>query len=214
VLNQRVELDPHASLLGVTDITLVLHKPCEWLDGTQPGFLPPQQAGRRPKAQDARSLLAMANRQAADASGMRVTPRQLSQLTGFVPLETGASGLLVFSQDWRVQRKLTESMGSLEHECIVDVDGEVEPDRLRPMLHVLNDPQQRLPAVKVSVNSANPQGSKLRFAIVGAHPGLVAYLCEKAGLQMTAMRRIRLGRVALRDLPPGQWRALSEEERF
>ena len=47
-----------------------------------------------------------------------------------------------------------------------------------------------------------------------AHPGLVAYLCERGGLQLQAMRRIRLGRVTLSDLPVGQWRYLSVHEKF
>ena len=37
----------------------------------------------------------------------------------------------------------------------------------------------------------------------------VAQLCEKAGLQILAMKRIRLGRVTLADLPVGQWRYLA-----
>jgi 23S rRNA pseudouridine2604 synthase len=54
----------------------------------------------------------------------------------------------------------------------------------------------------------------LRFAVKGAHPGLVSYLCEKAGLELLALKRIRLGRVALSDLPLGQWRYLAEFEKF
>lgn len=56
--------------------------------------------------------------------------------------------------------------------------------------------------------------SRLRFAIKGSHPGLVAYLCGLAGLTIIAMRRVRLGRVTLADLPVGQWRYLAEGERF
>jgi len=33
-------------------------------------------------------------------------------------------------------------------------------------------------------------------------------------LQMTALRRIRLGRVSLGDVAPGAWRTLDEFERF
>jgi len=39
-------------------------------------------------------------------------------------------------------------------------------------------------------------------------------LCEKAGLQILGMQRIRLGRVALSDLPVGQWRYLAGWEKF
>ena len=41
-----------------------------------------------------------------------------------VPLENAASGLIVFTQDWRTTRKLTEDLGAMEHELVVDVAGE------------------------------------------------------------------------------------------
>lgn len=79
---------------------------------------------------------------------------------------------------------------------------------------LLKDPRNPLPATQCSVSSSNPERSKLRFAIKGSHPGLVAYLCERAALDLQALRRIRLGRVALRELPLSQWRYLAQGERF
>lgn len=35
-----------------------------------------------------------------------------------------------------------------------------------------------------------------------------------AGLQVLAVRRLRIGRVALGPLPPAQWRYLGSDERF
>jgi 23S rRNA pseudouridine2604 synthase len=54
----------------------------------------------------------------------------------------------------------------------------------------------------------------LRFAFKGTHPGLIAYVCERAGLQIASMKRLRVGRVALSGLPEGQWRYLQDGERF
>jgi 23S rRNA pseudouridine2604 synthase len=48
----------------------------------------------------------------------------------------------------------------------------------------------------------------------GAQPGQIAHLCEAVGLQVLSMKRIRLGRVPLGKLPPGQWRYLRGDERF
>jgi 23S rRNA pseudouridine2604 synthase len=39
-------------------------------------------------------------------------------------------------------------------------------------------------------------------------------MCELVGLKVTGLKRIRIGRVKLGDLPPGQWRYLREDERF
>ena len=192
----RIALDPNASLLELASVTLVLNKP--------PG-LPWDKA---------HTLATAAKHCPDDPSGTRVLKRHFNQLENLVPLETGASGLMVFSQDWRTVRKLNEDIGAMEHELVVDVQGEVGADTLKRIAHALNDERHPLPSAKVSVNSASPERSKLRFAIKGAHPGLVAHLCEQVGLEVLALRRIRLGRVALSDLPMGQWRYLEGHERF
>jgi 23S rRNA pseudouridine2604 synthase len=54
----------------------------------------------------------------------------------------------------------------------------------------------------------------LRFALKGERPGQIAYLCECVGLQVEAMKRIRIGRVAMSSLPVGQWRYLLPHEKF
>jgi 23S rRNA pseudouridine2604 synthase len=222
VLAQTITMDPDASLLNLTAITLILNKPPGWLDGTddeddEDEEAPPArhaQRGRAPQVQNARTLLSTSSHYAHDASEVRMLKRHFNHLDGMVQLETGASGLLVFTQDWRTERKLSEDIGAMEHELIVDVKGEVLPEALVPISRALKDERNPLPQVKVSVNSSTPEGSKLRFAVKGSHPGLVAYLCERAQLDLLAMRRIRLGRVTLSDLPVGQWRYLAEYERF
>jgi 23S rRNA pseudouridine2604 synthase len=196
VLQHTVTISPDATLLDLTPVTLVLHKPAGYTEAKT------------------RTYLNAAKHWTQDASGTRVLKRHFAKLDGPVPLENGASGLLVYTQDWRTLRKLTEDMDAMEHELIADVQGEVTPEALQRITRALNDERHPLPAAKVSINSSTPQVSKLRFAIKGAHPGLVAHLCEKAGLELLALRRIRLGRVALSDLPVGQWRYLGAHERF
>lgn len=203
VQQQAITLDPDASLLGQTAVTLLLNKPPRLLDATLDN-----------KPGDARSLLVTGTHWPRDVSDHRLLKRHLQHQKGLVPLETGASGLLVFTQDWRIERKLTEDMASMEHELIADVQGEVADEALQHIARALNNERQPLPPTKVSIGSRSPERSKLRFAIKGAHPGLVAHLCALAELQLLALRRIRIGRVALGDLPPGQWRFLAKFERF
>ncbi len=213
IQNQTITIDPNASLLELSSITILLHKPADWVDGTEESLSKLNRATRRAPFDDARTLLTSAKHMAKDPSGIRMLQRHFKQLDAMVPLENAASGLIVFTQDWRVERKLSEDMGSMEHEVIVDVQGEVTAQAL----HLLNrtlDSDESLPQAKVSINSTSPERSKLRFAIKGAHRGLISYLCERAKLEIIDMRRIRLGRVALSDLPVGQWRYLGVGEKF
>lgn len=57
-------------------------------------------------------------------------------------------------------------------------------------------------------------GGKAKF-LVTIHEGRnrqVRRMCEKAGMKVTRLRRIREGALELGDLPLGQWRYLTEEE--
>ncbi len=194
VLDEKIELDPEARLMELPPVTLLLHKPA--------GQTSPQ------------ALLNPASHWRDDPSGIRVLKRHFSQLTPAVPLEPAASGLLVYSQDWRVTRKLTEDERLIEVEVTVEVQGEVSPAQLALLMRDTDTRGQPLPMVKASLNSSSDGRSKLRFAIKGVHSGLIAYVCERAGLQILSMKRIRIGRVPMTQLPPGQWRYLQAHERF
>ncbi len=212
VLNETIELDPKANLMALTDVTLVLNKP----PGVDAGMSQEQGQGQsqRPCARTALALITVASHMKNDPMAQHLLKRHLLRLSCPVPLETGASGLLVFTQDWRVARKLTEDASMMEHEVIVEVMSEINDDTLRRLNHKLGSRDDPLPTFKVSINSSGEGKSKLRFAIKGSHPGLIAWVCERAGVQILGMKRIRLGRVALSTLAVGQWRFLEEGERF
>ncbi len=141
VHDETVTIDPKASLLNLAEATFVLHKPEGMEDGTR--LVPP--------ADDPRRLLQAGQRSAQDRHGERLLKRHLAGLQVPVPLEYAASGLLVFTQDWRVLRKLSEDQAQMEHEFIVDVQGQVSPDALLPIARALREPARGLPDAKVSV---------------------------------------------------------------
>jgi 23S rRNA pseudouridine2604 synthase len=198
VSDQRVEIDPQADPSQAEPVTLLLHKP--------PGY----HTGGAPDDRAASRLLGAATLWDEDASGTRPLKKHFAHLNLCVPLETGAGGLVVFTQDWRVARKLTEDAATLEHEFIVEVAGELAPDGLKRLNRGIPYQGRTPPAIKVSWQSEN----RLRVALKGARPGQVAHLCEAVGLRVLSLKRIRLGRVPLGKLPPGQWRYLGGDERF
>jgi 23S rRNA pseudouridine2604 synthase len=136
----------------------------------------------------------------------RFLKRHLNKLTLATPLETAASGLLVFSQDWRVLRKLVEDSLRIEQEYVAEVAGGIVENGLER----LNAGGRPNAPLKVSWQSEG----RLRFAGKGIVPGRIEALCAQVGLQVKALRRLRVGRVALSSLPSGRWRYLQEFERF
>lgn len=202
---QKIEIDRDASLLALTPVTLLLHKPA----GHEAGL---DGASGRPAA-PALQLLSPANRSADDRSGIRPLKKHFSTQALATPLATPASGLVVFTQDWRVARKLSEDASVMEHEVIVEVAGQLVPgglERLNRVDHGFTFNGVPLPPAKVSWQNE----TRLRFALKGERPGQIAYMCETVGLSVQAMKRIRVGRVPMSGLAPGQWRYLLPTERF
>ncbi len=207
VTHQSVTIDEGASLLELAPVTLLLHKPAGYEYGLPAGGAP-----RRAKF--AAQLLSPATHAANDAADTRVLKRHFAKLGAGVPLETAASGLVVFTQDWRVARKLAEDASTMEQELMVEVAGGVTPQALQALHDSRDRDGHNLPALKASVSSRSDLSTTLRFAVKGVHPGLLAYVCERAGLRITAMKRLRIGRVPMAQLASGQWRYLQAFERF
>lgn len=200
VADHKVELDAQARLAPITPVTLLLYKPAGY-DFSAEG-------------RSASQLLQPENRARTDRSGVRVVQRHLQQQLCVTPLETAATGLLVFTQDYPIRRKLLEDAALVENEVMVEVRGEVAPQVLQGLNRTpIIDGRAMLPA-KVSINSATGGVTGLRFAIKGSLPGQIAQMCDKAKLTILSMKRIRVGRVPLAGLVSGQWRYLMSYERF
>ena len=159
-------------------------------------------------------MLTPAARAPSDASGIRVLKKHFAGLTALAALPTEASGLVVFSQDWRITRKLVDDEDGVEQEVMAEVAGAVSPGQLQRLCHGLEFNGRPLPPIKVSVSSSNDAQTRLRFAFKGMRPGQIPHMCDSVGLRLLAIRRIRLGRVAMGPVPAGQWRYLLPFERF
>lgn len=201
VLDQTITLDPQARAEPVLPVTLLLHKPAgyHW--------------DRGPRA--ASELLLPGLRWNEDHQPMqRTLQRHLQGQTCVTALEAGASGLLVFTQEWRIRRALTEDAARIEHEVIVDVHGEVTDAALQQLNRApIVDGRAMLPA-RVSINSRADGLTGLRFALKGHLPGQIDQMCRAVHLSVVGMRRIRIGRLALARLPVGRWRYRMPWERF
>jgi 23S rRNA pseudouridine2604 synthase len=195
---QDVVLHPDATLLELAPVTILLHKPA----GVG--------AGVEADAKAALACLTPENLLPAEHGKQRFLKRHVQNLTLTSPLETKASGLVVFTQDFRVARKLVDEGQRVEQEFIVEVSGELREGGLALLNHGLSFNGKEIPPMKVSWQNE----TRLRFALKGVKPGQIVHMCRMVGLTVVAMKRIRIGRVPMASLPVGQWRYLQEYERF
>jgi 23S rRNA pseudouridine2604 synthase len=187
---QAVALLPGAEPVEPAPVTILLHKPA---------------------GVDAAGALALiAPETLAAAPNARFLRRHLSRLTVVTPLEPEASGLLVLSQDWRVTRKLVEDGARIEQEYVAEVTGAIADDGLSR----LNGSMRVQGRATVPLKASWQSEARLRLAGKDVRPGQVAAMCAEVGLTVKSLRRLRIGRVALGQLPTGRWRYLHETERF
>jgi 23S rRNA pseudouridine2604 synthase len=194
VAEQKVELRPGATLVPVEPVTILFHQPPD----------------TEMNADSIRQLLSADTRAPDDHSNIRLLRQHFFKLTQCTTLESHASGLTVFTQDFRVSRKLTDDAATIEQEYVVEVAGELVEDGLKLLNHGLSYNGKPLPPVKVSWQSE----TRLRFALKGVKPGQVAHMCKAVGLQVVSIKRLRIGRVSMSKLPLGQWRYLMPYEKF
>lgn len=186
---QHVAIDPAADVQALRPLTLLLHQPAG-ADGAQ-----------------ARALLVPAN---ATPPLESAPNRRLAHLAALWPLPPFASGLAVFSQEHGVVRRLTEDAALVEQELVAQVEGRMADGGLERLAHGLVFEGRALPRLKASWQSEQ----RLRLAGKGIAPELVPWMCEQVSLRLTALKRLRIGRVPLAGLAEGRWRALRAGERF
>jgi len=207
VTDQQIDIDPGASLEQTEPVTLLLHKPIRYHTGlgdsehAAPQLLKPE-------------TLWIEDMPGRVAAKVRPLKMHFTHLTACAPLETSASGLVVFSQDWRIVRKLIEDAATVEHEMVVEVTGDLAANQTPEGLNRLSRGVVVKGVAASSLKISWQNETRLRVALKGAQIGQIQKLCEAAGLQVLSMKRIRLGGVSMGKLPPGQWRYLRESERF
>ncbi|MCC2632299.1 MAG: pseudouridine synthase Rsu [Ramlibacter sp.] len=204
----RIEIDPRARGHQRDQVTVLIHKPVGYVSGqAEDGYEP------------AIVLVQGRNRWREDRSPHRFAPSQLRGLAPAGRLDIDSTGLLVLTQDGRVARQLIGEDSGVEKEYLVRVAyGRVETDvqsafpasQVARLRHGLSLDGQPLKPAKVDWQ--NPE--QLRFVLTEGKKRQIRRMCEAVGLSVMGLKRVRIGRVALGNLPVGQWRYLGPNERF
>lgn len=191
--NSKIELLPKAKKEQSKKVTILLNKPI--------GFVSSQpEKGYR----DAIELLTPDNlfgeNQPFSRMKMGVAGR----------LDIDSKGLLVFSQDGTVIKKLIGPDSSIEKEYLVRIKGVVTPDKLKLLRHGLSLDGKALKPAKIDQLDTQ----FLRFVLKEGKKRQIRRMCESVDLQVTELIRVRIGRVKLGKLPEGKWRFLLPHENF
>jgi 23S rRNA pseudouridine2604 synthase len=195
----QVELSQEGLARQQTQVTILLNKPVGYVSG-QP------EDGYKPAA----SLINASSRWKEDRSPRRFNPTQLKGLEPAGRLDIDSNGLLVLTQDGRIARKIIGENSHVDKEYLVRVTGQLSADGLKLLNHGLSLDDKRLKPAKVSWQNED----QLCFVLNEGKKRQIRRMCELVGLKVVGLKRVRIGKVVLGNLPPGQWRYLRDDEQF
>ncbi|WP_373377826.1 pseudouridine synthase [Cupriavidus nantongensis] len=193
-------------------VTVLLNKPVGYVSGqAEDGYEP------------AAALFVPENQWEGDPTRKRFAPWQRKNLAPAGRLDIDSTGLLVLTQDGRVARALIGEDSTVEKEYLVrvvwhsphgpverNISAEFPADDLELLRHGLSLDGVPLRPAKVSWQNEE----QLRFVLREGRKRQIRRMCEQVGLQVVGLKRVRMGRVVLGDLPPGKWRFLGQFEKF
>ena len=207
VAEQHITIDAPARQIQSQKATVLINKPIGYVsgqaeDGYEPAFV----------------LVTPQNQWSEDGSGTKFSRDHLRSLVPAGRLDIDSVGLLVLTQDGRVAKALIGENSPIEKEYLVRVQSlsaeklpqALSAEQLALLNHGLVLDDEALQPAKVEwVNE-----DQLRFVLVEGKKRQIRRMCEAVGLKVTGLKRVRIGRVMLGDLPVGQWRYLRADESF
>jgi 23S rRNA pseudouridine2604 synthase len=196
---QKITLERAAYNQQQSRVTILLNKPVGYVSGqAEDGYQP------------AVVLINAASRFSGDPAPQRYTPVHLKGLAPAGRLDIDSTGLLVLTQDGRIAKQLIGEDSLVDKEYLVRVQGKLAANGLQMLNYGLSLDGKKLKPAKVSWQNDD----QLRFVLQEGKKRQIRRMCELVGLKVTALKRVRIGKVKLGDLPLGQWRYLREDEKF
>jgi 23S rRNA pseudouridine2604 synthase len=201
--HQKITIERQAQAEQSRRVSVLINKPIGFVSGqAEDGYKP------------AVTLVRPENRWAEDKLPLQFSAAQLKSLVPAGRLDIDSTGLLILTQDGRIAKTLIGEDTSVEKEYLVRVKytkgAKLPEHELKRLNHGLTlDGKALLPA-KVRWQNED----QLCFILREGKKRQIRRMCEMVGLQVLALKRVRIGRVKLGNLPMGQWRYLGADEQF
>jgi 23S rRNA pseudouridine2604 synthase len=201
--HQKITVERQASAQQARRVTVLINKPMGYVSGqAEDGYKP------------AVTLVNAESRWKGDTAPVQFHPSQLRSLVPAGRLDIDSVGLLVLTQDGRIAKHLIGEDTSVEKEYLVRVQytkpGRLPDAELKRLNHGLSLDGKKLLPAKVRWQNED----QLSFVLREGKKRQIRRMCEAVGLRVLGLKRVRIGRVALGDLPTGQWRYLGADESF
>ncbi len=194
----EITISKEAQVNQAKQVTILLNKPVGYVSGQpEPGSTPAV-------------TLVTAESQVRQSGDPEFKPWMLRNLAPAGRLDVDSTGLLVLTRDGRIAKQLVGEDSQIEKEYLVRVAGTMIPDGLKLLAHGLELDDQPLKSARVRQLNED----QLHFILKEGKKRQIRRMCELVGLQVTGLKRVRIGHVKLGELPTGKWRFLRADESF
>ena len=195
----KIELSPQAKGQMASLVTILLNKPIGYVSG-QP----------EKNYEPAVRLITLESQERLSSDEPKLQRKHFDGLAPAGRLDIDSQGLLVFTQNGQMAKKLIGENSEIEKEYLVRVRGSIGKKELGLLNHGLELDGVKLRPAKVEWLNQD----QLRFVLREGRKRQIRRMCELVGLDVVGLKRVRIGRVMLGNLPEGKWRFLKPDEMF
>ncbi len=136
-------------------------------------------------------------------------PTARTSLAPLGRLDQDSRGLLLLSEDGVLAKAAIGEDSKLDKEYLVAVRGQITDRKLSLLRHGLALDGRQLKPAKIDI--VEPQ--RIRFVLHEGRKRQIRRMCELVELDVADLLRVRIGPLSLGDLPEGNWRTLTGDER-
>lgn len=196
---QKITLNKAAQAQQQKFVTILMNKPIGYVSGQpEPGYQP------------AVNMINQASQFIDRRFTQRFSPSDLKNLAPAGRLDIDSQGLLILTQDGRIAKQLIGADSKIEKEYLVRVEGSLPKERLALLNHGLSLDDSPLKRAEVRWQNQD----QLQFILHEGKKRQIRRMCDLVNLKVIGLKRVRIGKIKLANLPEGMWRYLRMDERF
>lgn len=143
-------------------------------------------------------------------AAIELLPHSMRTLSTAGRLDIESKGLLILTDDGTIVKKLIGEDSSMEKEYLVRVSGHITEDKMNRLRFGLSLDGKALKRAQVDKIEDNV----LRVILREGKKRQIRRMCEIVDLRVIGLKRVRIGKVRLRNLEEGKWRFLKAHETF
>jgi len=123
-------------------------------------------------------------------------------------LDQESTGLIILTNDGEFAQKITHPRFGGEKEYFVVLDQDLRIADIKKLEKGMKIGDQRLQPIKV----ISPKNKSARLILKEGINRQIRRMLGHLGYTVVKLKRIRIGKLELKDLKPGQWRKISKED--